>query len=1186
MRNWLITCSFLLLIGCSKKSPSLFREIDPAASGLHFNNEIKEDDILNVVNYEYLYNGGGVGIGDFNNDSLPDVFFTGSLVPCRLFLNKGQMKFEDITEKAGISTKGKWCKGVSVIDINNDGLMDVYVSAAVIQPASFRENLLYINQGIDKNSGIPSFKEEAKEYGLADTSNTHMAAFFDYDNDGDLDVYLLVNDLNKEFTGEFRPVIKDGSFHNTDRLLRNDWNEQLHHPVFTNVSKESGISWEGYGLGVNIVDINNDGWKDIYVSDDYASDNLLYINNKNGTFTNKCSSYFKKTSRNAMGNDIADINNDGLPDVIELDMMAEDNYRQKIMMSPINYRYYQNSAQYGYMYQAVRNTLQLNQGRRLLGNDSIGDPIFSEVAYAAGIPQTDWSWAPLAVDVDNDGWRDIMITNGLPKDMSDLDFVAYRNEAMAKTSLGEVLKQLPSIKLSNYIYRNNHDISFTDKTQDWGWSTPTFSAGMAYADLDRDGDVDVIINNTNMEASLLENTLNESKGDSSHYLRVQLQGDEKNRNGIGSVIRVFSKGQQQFYECTPYRGYMSTVENVAHFGVGATTKIDSLIVEWPNGKRAKLQDIMSNQVITLKISDAHENTSYSTPVLATSNLLTDITGSAGITYNASEFDFIDFTIQRLLPHKLSQYGPSMAAGDMNGDGLDDFIAGGDAPLGARVFFQQADGKFIEKNFANNYRNKPSDDAGICLFDADNDNDPDVFIGGGGYENAPLSPPYVDHLFINDGKGNYKEDTMALPRKFTSKSCVKACDIDHDGDLDLFVGGRVTPGSYPYPVSSFIYRNDSKNEKATFTDVTNELAPDLQSIGMICDATWSDADNDGDMDLILAGEWMPLTILINNNGSFSKTKTNLQDERGWWNSITAADIDNDGDMDYILGNTGTNGYIRPSKNYPARIYAKDFDNNQSMDAILSSYQPAHMHGDSMKEYPLARRDELIVEITPMKNKFPNYSSYARADMSLVLSDQERSGALKLVATTFNTYWIENKGNLQFELHALPAEAQRSVVYGIVAADINSDGNIDIILNGNEFGMAPHLGRYDAMNGLVLTGDGKGKFDPLSIMQSGLFIPGNGKALVQLASGDHILLAASQNQGDVRLFKQKTSTGKMTKINPDDISAIITLKDGRRRKEEFSYGSSFYSQSARFIQWNANIRQVEITNSRNQKRLLTP
>ena len=1181
MKQLLTILTLVTVLASCERKQTLFKEIKSAHSNIHFSNEIKEDDNLNVVNYEYLYNGGGVGIGDFNNDSLPDIYFTGNRVPNKLYLNKGNMQFEDVTALSGVGGGGKWCKGVSVIDINNDGMLDIYVNVAVTNPARSRINLLYVCKRIDPVLHIPIYVEMAAEYGLADSSHTQMASFFDFDNDGDLDVYLLINELNENYPNDFRPIKSDGSMPNTDKLLRNDWNETLQHSVFTDVSKQAGITWEGYGLGVSTCDINGDGWKDIYVSNDYLSNNELYINNRNGTFTNRCAEYFKHTSRNAMGNDIADINNDGLPDLIELDMAPADNYRLKMMNNPINYSTFQNSTKFGYMQQYVRNVLQVNQGPRMLGNDSIGEPVFSELGYFSGVAHTDWSWAPLLIDADNDGWRDLLVSNGLPKDMTDLDFMAYRHEAKTKTPIADVLNQLPSVKISNYIFKNNHDLTFSDKTVEWGWHTPTFSTGMGYADFDRDGDLDVVVNNTNMAATLLENKGAQNNRDSSNYLQIQLMGDSSNRNGIGAVIELHHKGQLQLYENNPYRGYLSSVENIAHFGLGKATTIDSVIVYWPGKRMQLLTNVSSNQRLILDVKNYTALYDHTNNTKASGNLLTDVTIETGINYNATETDFIDFSIQRLMPHKLSQYGPSLAAGDLNGDGLDDLVIGGSAPNAATLYVQQATGKFVQQPFAISGKRKLADDEGICLFDADGDGDMDIFIAAGGFENSPGSVAYEDHFYRNDGKGKFTIDSAAIPKNFTSKSCVKAADYDNDGDLDLLIGGRVLPGSYPMPVSSFIYRN---NGKGNFTDVTSMVAPALTDIGLLCDAVWSDTDSDGDMDLLLAGEWMPLTIFKNENGKFTSVPLpKLSSLTGWFNSITAADLDNDGDTDYVLGNYGNNGFYQPAQQYPVSVYGKDFDKNESFDAVYSTWLPSGMNA-TKKEYPAAGRDELIKEMTYMKGRFANYTGYAKTAMKDLFTVDELKGSIQLSSNFAKTGWVENLGNFQYAWHDLPQEIQWSPVFGIAVNDLNNDGNLDIIFSGNDHGMAPTPGRNDAMNGLVLQGDGKGNFNPLSIVQSGFFVPGDGKALIQFVSNNTVRLAASQNQGPLKIFQSRKQAETFIRIMPDDVSAMVTLKNGQKRKEEFYYGSSFLSQSSRFIAVSDAIAAVEIINNKKVNRTL--
>ncbi|MFN4284930.1 MAG: FG-GAP-like repeat-containing protein [Lacibacter sp.] len=1108
----------VLLKACTTQTPALFEQIPASKSGITFNNQIVENEMLNMINYQYLYNGGGVGIGDFNNDGLPDIYFTASLQSNKLYLNRGNLRFEDVTEQAGVTGEKKWCRGVAVVDINNDGLLDMYVSAAAWQNPELKKDILYVNQGVDAATGIPRFREMAKEYGLVDTVSTHMAAFFDYDNDGDLDLYLVVNDLNQEFPSTFRKIRNDGSGFTNDILYRCDWSEELQHPVYKDVSREAGITWEGNGLGVVILDINNDGWKDIYVSNDYLSGNLLYINNRNGTFTNRNNEYFQKGSLNAMGNDAADINNDGLVDIVEMDMMPEDNYRQKMMMNPVDYNWYVYSQQFGFPYQTVRNTLQLNRGPRVLENDSLGAPFFSEIAFYAGMPFTDWSWAALLVDADNDGYRDLMTTNGLPKDVTDLDFIAYRDQNLLP-GIQEALLKLPAVHISNYIFRNNGNCTFSNKTSDWGWNFPTYSAGIAYADFDGDGDMDVVINNTNMPATLLENKARQQPKPA-NYLQLRFRGDTLNMNGLGTTVTLHYGSRVQTAELTPYRGYMSSVEPLLHFGLDTVQQIDSIVIIWPNSLREVVSGVPVNQTLLLSRSSTATPYRYEQPARAQNTWFTNRTTASGLLFAHNEEDYVDFHQQRQQPFKYSSEGPVLAVADVDADGLEDVVVGGSAPYPAMVFRQQKNGRF-QPAVIGGGTPQAADDGALCLFDADGDGYPDLYVGRGGNQHPKGHIAYRDVLYRNDGKGNFIADTTALPPLFANTSVVKAADVDGDGDLDVFVGARMIPGEYPRPADGYLLRNDSRNGTLRFTLVTEEWAPELKQLGMITDAVWTDLNGDRQPDLVITGEWMGIRFFQNNNGKLKAVAGGTENATGWYTRLAAADLDGDGDTDFVVGNFGTNGFYKGTPAEPVTVYANDYDGNNRWNALLSIWQPTVLHGPR-KEVPVAGRDQLAEEMPIIKKQFANYQPYAKADMQTVLANFNRQNEIVRKAVQFHSVWLENKGNFRFELHALPAPAQWSPVYGIATGDFNSDGKTDIVLSGNQYDMHPLIGRYDAGCGLLLAGVGKGVFEPVPLQQSGIFIPGNARGLATLRLGSNPALIAARNKDHLLLFAANTSS----------------------------------------------------------------
>jgi enediyne biosynthesis protein E4 len=1166
----LIVC----LSACQRKSETLFRLLHADQTGITFNNSIQESDTFNILTHEYLYNGGGVGIADFNNDGLQDIFFTGNLVPNRLYLNKGNLEFGDISKSANIEGNGKWNSGVAIADINKDGWMDIYVCATMHADSADRRNMLFINNGV--KDGGPSFTDQAAQYGLEHGGYSVAAAFLDYDRDEDLDLYLLVNQRMDHIPTNYREKITDGSAPNNDRLFRNN-----NDGTFTDVTLHAGITLEGFGLGLSVSDLNMDGWPDIYVSNDYLSNDILYVNNQNGTFTNRIAEFVGHQSQFSMGNDAADMNNDGMPDIITTDMLPETSFRKKTTIGNKSYLNYINNEKYGYEYQYVRNMLHLNRG--------LDQKIkFSEIGQLAGIQQTEWSWSPLFADFDNDGNKDLVITNGFPKDITDKDFANYRAEVGNIASIGLLEDSIPVVKIPNYIFRNNGDLTFNDVTKEWGLTLPSFSNGAAFADLDNDGDLDYVINNINSEASVYENTLysgaNDEHRQTNNFLRLVLMDPSNKKSAVGAKVRLYAGGSLQFFENTIYRGFLSSVENIIHFGLGSQQTVDSVLIQWPDGNIQKLTHLPVNKVVTVTYEPSStKRLTTASPAKRVSSLVTEASLQSNIRFKHYEDDKIDFNLQRTLPHKFTQSGPGMAVGDINSDGLEDLVIGGSTSYSFSVFIQDKSGAFHAAQTAIKDEKKKEEDAGLLLFDADNDKDLDLYIVSGSIESYESEDPYQDRLLLNDGKGKFKLSASALPDTKASGSCVRASDFDADGDLDLFVGGRVIPGQYPSAPKSYLLMN----EKGVFKDVSAAYCPAFTDLGMITDALWTDFNGDQHPDLIAVGEFTSVMFFENTGRSLQRVMTELDEQKGWWNSITSGDFDLDGDTDYVVGNLGLNNAYEVKENFPLKAFAKDFDGNGSMDAILACYMRESMTSDEKKLFPVHFWDELNTQSPKFRNKFSRYRQYGESTMNDVLDEQDLAGALILEANQMASAYVENRGGNRFTLKPLPVLAQIAPVNGLISEDVNMDGYPDVVMVGNDYGNEVFTGRYDAFNGLILFGDGRGNFNEGSSAETGFYVPGDAKALVKLSSKGRDLLIASQNKDSLRVFSKNIPLTSMRFVpEPLDTRGEFIYADGKKQTIEFNYGSGYLSQSSRSIVIPDGVREVIIYNSRGESRKVSP
>ncbi|GAB3891466.1 VCBS repeat-containing protein [Spirosoma agri] len=1116
----LFIASFFALAGCNQSatdktntSPTspLFTSLTPEQTGITFANTLTEGLNTNVLMYEYFYNGGGVAVGDLNGDGFDDVYFSGNMVPNQLYLNKGKaapMTFTDITATAGVAGReGPWRTGVSMADVNGDGRLDLFVCYSGSLPPFKRIPQLFINDGSDAQ-GVPHFSDQTAKWGLDRPGQTTQGTFFDYDRDGDLDLFLLNHNprlLPVLDPGPTASLLKQSNPEIGVRLLQNTGTR------FNDVTERSGLSSSvlSYGLGLGVSDLNADGWPDLYISNDYTIPDYLYLNNQDGTFTNQLKNSVRHTSQFSMGNDVADVNNDARPDIMTLDMLPEDNRRQKLLMAPDNYEKFNLAVSSGFHYQHMRNMLQLNEGGDVKEGKTV--PVFSEVGQLAGVSNTDWSWSPLLADYDNDGWKDIYITNGYVRDYTNQDFLKYMTDYMQnrpanfrREDVLELVHKIPSSNVMNYMFRNrggDGEVTFANAGADWGLTQTSNSTGAAYADLDNDGDLDLIVNNTNQPAFIFQNEANKER--KHHYLSIKLAGAGANTQGIGAKLTLYRAGNQQYVEQMPTRGYQSSMSPRLHFGLGTDSRIDSLRIVWPTGKQQLLTGMKADQLLTVQEKDALEN--FKAPRMAPA-LFREVKAPMAFADPVNTAN--DFKRQTLLVNAQSFNGPCLVKADVNGDGREDVYAGGSGEQAGALFIQQANNQFSRLAQPAFEADKACNDADAVFFDANADGFPDLYVGSSYYSDWLADDPRLqDRLYLNDGKGHFTKSPKALPALLMSTGCVRVADVNGDGKPDLFVGGRVTPGRYPEPPRSYLLINDGQGKLPHFTDKTAQIAPMLAQIGMVTDAAWTDLNADRKPELVLVGEWMPITVFGLNNGQLTdQTKTYLGKEyRGWWNKLLIDDFNGDGKPDLVVGNQGLNTQCRASDQEPAELYYKDFDNNGKIDPILCLYVQG-------KSYPHATRDEMLEQVGMLRHRFTNYDSYSNATLTDVFKKEELDGAKLLTANYFKTAYFASTPDGKLAEKSLPLAAQTAPIFTLTALDYNQDGRKDLLLCGNTTQARLRFGRSDANSGLLLQGDGRGDFSPVAQQRAGFMLSGDVRSVLPV--GNTLLFGI--NQQPVRAY----------------------------------------------------------------------